>query len=187
MPVALQSWAVGLVGAVALVQGLRRVRERRRTPVEAAELPTLERAQELPRPGGEFDEAIERNRPDGLKGHSSRRKVGNRLERAAVGALVCHRDLDEAAAHEALAEGTWTDDPVAAAQFLGELPAWTPLRVRAREWMRRHPHSRRAERAAAEIARIAGIAEDGRADEHTASGASADPNTAGPSAVEGST
>lgn len=155
-PVALDAWAVALVGVVALLQGVNRMRERRRTPIDAEELPDTERAQALPRPGEEFDAAIEGGDLDAMRSYSARKRVRERLEGAAVDALVRHRDLDEAAAREALTEGTWTDDPWAAAQFAGGFPDWTPLRVRLLGWTTRRRHARRAVRAADEIARIAG-------------------------------
>jgi len=159
-PFALDAWAVALVGVVALLLGVNRVRERRRTPIDAEELPAIERAQELPRPGEEFDAAVEEGDLDALRSHSARKRVRERLEAAAVNALVRHRDLDETAAREALAEGTWTDDPWAAAQFAGGFPEWTPLRVRLLGWTTRSRHARRATRAADEIARIADVPDE---------------------------
>jgi len=159
-PFDLDAWAVALVGVVALLQGVTRVRERRRTPIDAEELPTLERAQELPRPGEEFDAAVEGGELDAMRSYSARKRVRERLEAAAVDALVRHRDLDEAAAREALAEGTWTDDPWAAAQFAGGFPDWTPLRARLLGWTTRRRHGRRAVRAADEIARIADVGDE---------------------------
>lgn len=158
-PFALDAWAVALVGVVALLQGLTRVRERRRTPIDAEELPTIERAQDLPRPGEAFDAAVEGGDLDAMRSHSARKRVRERLEAAAVDALVRHRDLDEATARRALAEGTWTDDPWAAAQFAGGFPGWTPLRVRLLGYTTRRRHARRAASAADEIARIAGVGE----------------------------
>jgi len=159
-PFALDGWAIALVGVVALFQGVTRVRERRRTPIDAEELPTLERAQELPRPGEEVDVAVESGELDAMRSYSARKRVRKRLEAAAVDALVRYRDLDEAAAREALAEGTWTDDPWAAAQFAGGFPDWTPLRVRLLGWTTRRLHGRRAVRAAEEISRIAGVGDE---------------------------
>jgi len=46
------------------------------------------------------------------------------MNSAAVDALVRHRDPGEAAAREALTEGTGTDDPWAAAQFASGFPDW---------------------------------------------------------------
>lgn len=159
-PFALDAWAVALVGVVALLLGVNRVRDRRRTPIDAEELPEIERAQELPRPGEEFDAAVDGGDLDALRSHSARKRVRERLEAAAVDALVRHRDLDEAAAREALSEGTWTDDPWAAAQFAGGFPDWTPLRVRLLGWTTRRRHARRATRTADEIARIAGVGDE---------------------------
>jgi len=164
-PFALDAWAVALVGVIALLQGVNRARERRRTPIDAEELPALERAQELPRPGEEFDAVVESGDLDGTRSYSARKRANERLTAAAVDALVRNRDFDEAAAREALAEGTWTDDPWAAAQFHGEFPDWTPLRVRLRGWTTRRRNARRASRAADEIARIAGIGDETPPDE----------------------
>jgi hypothetical protein len=159
-PFALDAWVVALVGVVALLQGVNRMRERRRTPIDTEKLPALERPQELPRPGEKFDAAVEGGELDAMRSYSARKRVRERLEEAAVDALMRHRDLDEAAAREALAKGTWTDDPWAAAQFAGDFPDWTPLRVRLLGWTTRSRHARRATRAADEIARIAGVGDE---------------------------
>lgn len=183
-PFALDAWVVALVGVLALLLGIGRVRDRRRTPIDAEELPLLERARDLPRPGAAFDAAIESGELDGTRSYGARRRVNARLEAAAVDALVRHRDLDEAAAREALTEGTWTDDPWAAAQFADGFPEWAPLRARVAGWTTRRRRTRRARRAADEIARIAGVREpESRAD---STEEPPDPSEIGASAGEGS-
>lgn len=77
----------------------------------------------------------------------ARSDVRDRFEAAAVTALVRQRNCSPEHAREMLAEGTWTDDPTAAAYFTGEPPdslLWAWLRAA----VRREPvEQRRAERA----------------------------------------
>lgn len=158
--IAVGTWALTLAGGLALLLALRRAGERRRTSLETADAPAHERVQPLPRPGESFDEAVasgDLDRPNRTRTNS---RVNDRLERAAIDALVRHRGLDESAAREALAEGTWTDNPWAAAQFLGTFPGWMSRRERLRAAVVRGPRARCAERAADEIARIAGAVDD---------------------------
>ncbi|SEV87516.1 DUF7269 family protein [Natrinema salifodinae] len=144
------------VGVIALVQGLRAVLARRRTAVTQTDPPTPERPRECPIPGDQFDEGIESGRVNyGQVG----RRLHERLERAAVDALVHGEGLTEDEARAALENGTWTDDPWAAAQFANGVPDWAPWHVRLRAVARRN-RTRRMTRAAAEIARIAGVTDD---------------------------
>lgn len=77
----------------------------------------------------------------------ARRNVRDRFEAAAVRVLVRERNCSPERAREMLAEGTWTDDPTAAAYFTGEPPD-SPLWAWLRATVRREPiEQRRAERA----------------------------------------
>ncbi|QLK26117.1 hypothetical protein HYG81_00350 [Natrinema zhouii] len=155
-PLGLGESFVSLIGVIALLQGLRTVQSRRHSDVRQTELPTPERPQALPTPGEEIDATID----SGQVGYRREgRELRERLERAAIDALVLAEGLTEDEAREALENGTWTDDPWAAAQFTNTMPDWTPWRVRLRATLRRN-RPRRARRAAAEIARIAGVTDD---------------------------
>lgn len=155
-PLTLGGTIVTAIGALALVQGLRTVQGRRRADVTQTELPTPERPRELPTPGEEIDAVIESGR---VRYGREGRELRDRLERAAVGALVLEEGLTEDEAWEALETGTWTDDPLAAAHFTNAIPDWAPWRVRLRATVRRD-YPRRTRRAADEIARIAGVNDD---------------------------
>lgn len=115
------------VGVLALVQSYRVVRDRRNTPVSAAETPDPETEQDLPAPGEDFDELLSRvrwryaGRRRRNPGERATRRVRNRLERAAVSTITRKWGCTPEQAREALREGAWTDDPVAAAYFTGEL------------------------------------------------------------------
>ncbi|WP_226479235.1 DUF7269 family protein [Natrinema amylolyticum] len=155
-PFGLGESIVSVVGVIALLQGLRTVQARRHTDVTQTELPAPERPQELLTPGEEIDAAIESGR---VAYSREGKQLRERLERAATDALVLERGLTEDEARAALENGTWTDDPLAAAQFTTTIPDWAPWHVRFRETVRRD-RPRRAGRAAAEIARIAEVTDD---------------------------
>ena len=155
-PIGLGEWVVSAIGVIALLQGLRTVQARRRTDVTQTELPTPERPQEFPTPGEEIDAAIASGP---VRFGRDGRRFRERLERAAVDALVLEEGLTEAEAREALENGTWTDDPLAAAHFAKAVPDWAPWYVRVRATVRRD-HRRRARRAVAEIGRIGEVTEN---------------------------
>ncbi|QRV14919.1 hypothetical protein JMJ58_18720 [Haloterrigena salifodinae] len=155
-PLSLGESIVTVIGVIALLQGLRTAQARRHADIGQTELPTPERPQELSTPGEEIDAAIESGVVTfGRQG----RKLNERLERAVVDALVLGEGLTEDEARQSLENGTWTDDPLAAAQFMNTVPDWAPWRVRVRTVVRRD-RPRRARRAAAEIARISGVHDD---------------------------
>ncbi|WP_222918859.1 hypothetical protein [Natrinema sp. SYSU A 869] len=155
-PLSLGEWIVSVIGVIAFLQGLRTVQARRHTDVTQTELPTPERPRELPTPGQEIDATIESGR---VRYGQDGRQLRERLEQAAIDTLVLEEGLTEDEARTALENGTWTDDPLAAAQFTNVVPDWAPWHVRLRATMRRD-RPRRARRAAAEIARIAEVSDD---------------------------
>lgn len=97
--------------------------------------------------------------------NSSAREVRSRLRRGAVRVIKTRYGLADADAREAVAEGTWTDDPIAAA-FLAEEPTY-PLYDRLRAAVEPgRAYRRRVRRTLDEVdsldPRIAGC--DGRAE-----------------------
>lgn len=128
---------VGLLflGLFAVLQAVRSLRTRWRTPVDGAELPEPERRHETDRPGDDFDEqvaALARGRGRPWTGGGSER-LRRRLRAAAVEAAAHRWRLPHDEARERVDAGEWTDD-LAAAWFLGdsevEAPPW-PVRIRA--------------------------------------------------------
>lgn len=121
-----------VLGLLAGVEGLRSIQRRRRSGIDGAEPPEPERGIETPAPGTDFDDLIARlsTRRGWIGGDFDR--VESRLRNAAVGAVATRDGIPKHEARLRITEGTWTDDPVAAA-FLGgpEVPA-PPLGERLR-------------------------------------------------------
>jgi len=142
------------LGALLVLGGVRELQRRRSTERTYAATPDTEQAVELPTPGDEFDRRIE-----GLTGLRYRANQRNRLREAvlevAVTTLRRRLDYTDGEARAALREGTWTDDPFAAA-FLSGRSLDVGRLARARELLGRGtPFQHRARRAVAELHRIA--------------------------------
>lgn len=126
---------VVLLGVFALVEALRSMRARRRTPVDGADPPDPERQYETGRPGDEFDQQVavlgrrtgHRGRPTGGSD-----RLDQRLSAAAVEATAHRWRLSPETARARIEAGEWTDD-AAAAWYLGgpDVPR-PPWSVRAR-------------------------------------------------------
>lgn len=145
-----------LVGLVALLAGGLAVYARLTADDARSEMPTPERRRTHPTPGDEFDRQLASLTPRGRRqGASERRAVRDRLDEVAVSVLV--RDGDsEAVARERLLDGTWTDDPYAAAFFAEESASSVPLEDRFRAAFSAEPNTqRRVRRAVDALARIA--------------------------------
>lgn len=159
------------VALLALFQGVRTVQDRRRTSLSLAETGDPETEQELPAPGDDFDRKLDRvGRLQGSYGARqrearSRERIDDRIERAAVATLTRRLGCTENDAQALLGEGTWTDDPVAAAFFTGELRGFS-LSDRLRYVLDTTPRYRRraihAADAVAAIADGASVPEAGR-------------------------
>ncbi|ELZ83528.1 hypothetical protein C454_04422 [Haloferax gibbonsii ATCC 33959] len=120
---------LGLVAALAALQGLRYVQRRRETPMNTTVTGDPEARVAVPIPGSDFDDDL----VSAMGRHThwaARKRVVDRLEARATQALVARdgRAPEEAAA--LLDTGGWTDDPVAA-RFLGASVS-IPLRQRVR-------------------------------------------------------
>jgi len=150
-----------LLGVVALVQGLRVVYGRYSADPPAERDPLPERRHVASVPGREFDASLEEAAAWSRRGGvTDRRQVRERLRTAAVAALTRYEGLSEAEARERLAEGTWTDDPVAAAYFARDGAVSPRLRDRARALVA-SPYRLRASRAVEQLAAVTGRREGG--------------------------
>lgn len=144
------------VALIALLGGVAAVGARLKTSDSEIERPTPERKQSHLTPGDEFDEQLAsltaRGRREGMR---ERRAVRDRLDDVALSVLV--RDgISEGTARKRLTEGTWTDDPYAAAFFAEERATDVSLEDRFRVAFSGEPNSRkRARHAIAALARIA--------------------------------
>jgi hypothetical protein len=103
--------------------------------------------------GESVDEALSRlaapKRRESWSINDDRWEVRSRVRGVAETVLVEHDGLDPETASVRLDEGTWTDDPRAAA-FLGD--ATPPPAVRVVDWLSGRPFERRARAAVAELA-----------------------------------
>lgn len=114
---------VSVIGGVALVFAFFIGLRRRNTSFRGAEPPTVESMLEYPRPGASFDESLRRAHGLGIDAATRRREGREDLAAVAIAVLEVTEGYSEDEADRALREGTWTDDPVAAACFASEPPA----------------------------------------------------------------
>lgn len=124
-----------VIGLLAGVEGIRSVQRRRRSEVDGAIPPDPELGIETEAPGDDFDIHIARlsTRRGWIGGDFDR--VENRLRTAAVGAVAAREGIPRRAARERIEQGTWTDDPVAAAFLGGPAVPEPPLGERLRLMM----------------------------------------------------
>lgn len=121
------------VGAIAVLGALLVARRSQTVDRSNPEPPTVETKAELPVPGEEVDDLLAKVDADPLGNVRGRDRLRDRLTEVAVALLTDRYGLREAAVRETLEAGTWTDDPHAAAFFIGEYPEWAPLRLRLRD------------------------------------------------------
>lgn len=148
---------VTVVGLFALAIGAYRLRERYRASPEPFELPEPEEIESYPTPGDKTDQSLAAIRPGASRYRRPdlKQQLHEQLTRAAIDAQVITDGRSKAEAKRRLESGAWTDDPHAAALFLGELPEWTPRAVRLRVLLTvRDQYGQRARHAIAEIDRI---------------------------------
>lgn len=150
---------VTALGALLAIGGLREVRRRHRTELGYATTPDAEEAVELPTPGDEFDRRL-----DELSGllyrARERQRIREEVVEVAVATLQRRYEYTAAEAKTALREGTWTDDPFAAAFFTGRSPPTGRL-TRVRELLGAGTaFQHRARRAVDELHRLAEEGDD---------------------------
>ncbi|GAA0724611.1 hypothetical protein J2744_002398 [Halorubrum trapanicum] len=122
------STVVTLIGVLGVVQGIRYAnarRDRRRLPTDPGE---PERRAPAAVPGADLDERIARVASPAPGGYRDRRDLRDRVREVAVDAVARDRNCSREAAEATVDDGTWTDDPVAAAFF--DARTGYPLRVR---------------------------------------------------------
>jgi hypothetical protein len=110
--------AVVLVGLLATVYGVQRLRGRGAVERRYARPPDREGRPSPPVPGEAFDSRLDGLAPASTReGRAARAAVRERLEVAAVNVLA-KEGLDPDEARDRLESGRWTDDPLAA-EFFG--------------------------------------------------------------------
>ncbi|WP_436909151.1 DUF7269 family protein [Halosimplex marinum] len=142
-----------LVGLVLILGAVAQVQRRRHTDPEYAETPDAELAVELPTPGDDLDRRLGRLRLTRFN-EAERHRVRDEIGDVAAETIRRRERCSEEAARRALDEGTWTDDPFAAAFFTGRVPE-APTTDRLRELFdRESPFKRRAVRAVDALERL---------------------------------
>lgn len=114
---------VSVIGGIALLFAILIGLRRRDTSFRGAEPPEVESMLEYPRPGAEFDEALSGAHGLGIDAARRRREGREALAATAITVLEVTEGYSADEADRALKEGTWTDDPVAAACFASEPPS----------------------------------------------------------------
>ncbi|QLH81756.1 DUF7269 family protein [Halosimplex pelagicum] len=152
-----------IVGLVLLLGAVAQVQRRRRTELDYAETPDAELAVDLPTPGDDLDRRLGRLRLTRFN-EAERHRINDEIRDVAA-ATIRRRDRGSTeAAERALDEGSWTDDPFAAAFFTGRVPE-APTTDRLRELFdRESPFKRRAVRAIDAVERLLESDERGKGD-----------------------
>lgn len=130
---------VTLVGALAILQGIRYAGARRHCELTETETGDPELRYRVPTPGDEFDEQVVDATGWSLRSVSRQREVRNRLHQATLDALVVSDNCQSAQAEARIEAGTWTDDAIAASFLSDDAPA-PPLGARLRTFFRREPY-----------------------------------------------
>lgn len=112
---------VAVLGLLLVLGALREGQRRRNADAGDAETADVERAVELPTPGGDFDRRLDRLTTI-LYRTNERQRLREEVADVAVETLQRRLGLTEGEARAALREGTWTDDPFAAAFLSGQAP-----------------------------------------------------------------
>ncbi|WP_226012252.1 DUF7269 family protein [Halomicrobium salinisoli] len=151
-----------ILGGGAVLAGLVRAWQWLRHEPRGTTLPERERGRPVEVPGSDFDASLALVPAVGASGGNRRvLRIRERLRETAVAVLVRYRGLSAAAAAERLAEGTWTDDPLAADFFAtGDGSGGSVTESVAGSLWGEGPFKRRVRRAAAEIARIASTGDE---------------------------
>jgi len=111
------SVALVLVGFAIIIQGLRVVNLRRQDRPDELETPDAEVQLELPTPGDDLDADLRYLAEERRFDRERRRRLRTRLYEAAVEAVARQHGCSTEEAQEMVDQGTWTDDPRAAAFF----------------------------------------------------------------------
>lgn len=111
---------LSVVGVGFALQTVTFVRSRMRTPYEQTETGDPEISQDLPTPGDDFDELLAQAGATRQYGNQ-RETVRERLRRAAVDVVVRTEGVSREEAVARIDDGSWTDDPYAAAFFTGRV------------------------------------------------------------------
>ncbi|WP_135825238.1 DUF7269 family protein [Halorussus ruber] len=158
LAIVLFSVAAGLLGAQALRQTASDAadfEDEKRNRDASPDRWTPERApekayyDEYRTTGSQIDSVFELNPGESSDLRARERTARKRIREIAVSVVAADENVSEEAAAERIADGSWTDDPRAAALVGGHHLA--PLRTRIRDWASGERFERWATRALAEI------------------------------------
>ena len=109
---------VSLLGVVALVQAAHATSDFWELERRSADLPDAYRNESATVPGETFDRALQLSARRGRVGRRNRDRITSYVRHAAVVTLAAETDATSEAVRPRLDDGTWTDDPAAAALFV---------------------------------------------------------------------
>lgn len=157
IPLSLDRVIIGMIGALALVQALRVIQDRRDSDLDEAATPNPELSVSSPQPGEDLESALKQFTGTGHI-FMSRNRIRDALTTAAVTVLSQYRGYTEEEAEQHVADGSWTDDTIVKA-FLGDEGAPNvPIRMRIRTVFDRESSMERAVRHTVdELADVAGL------------------------------
>ena len=124
--------AVTVVGAFAVVQGLRYANARRSADRRSLDPGEPERRARAVVLGTDFDADVARAIGTGRRRYKLRNRLRDRVRTAAVAAVARDRDTSRSRATDLVTAGKWTDDPIAAAFLAPDVPYPLAHRVRTR-------------------------------------------------------
>ncbi|MEF8786635.1 MAG: hypothetical protein V5A45_11935 [Haloarculaceae archaeon] len=119
-----------LLGLLALLQALRSVWDYRMTTRQSVKLPPVEGNRSGVVPGDQFEMALDRSSRRDQRGTRNRRSIRRHLRQTAERTLVARTAASAEEARRKIEEGSWTEDPMAAALFATDTPPTWRDRVR---------------------------------------------------------
>lgn len=127
---------VPLLGGLALVLGYRSLQRRRRTEIQNGETGDPEIVEPVDAPGVGFDRQVSSVTDYRRATLEKRQRIEQRLYETALAAVQRRLDCSQSEAQAHLEDGTWTDDPFAAAFLGGDDVPEPPLVDRLRHTLR---------------------------------------------------
>lgn len=148
----------GLAGVATLVGLVELARAARRGPDDGLPSPGARSEQDHETVAESIDRTLEppavrETDTDARRQSYHGYRAARRVRETAIAALTAREGIDEETAAERIRDGSWTDDPRAAAYLEGTVPL--PLRIRLRDWAHGERTSRGLEAAIDELERLA--------------------------------
>ncbi len=157
-----------LGAVIALLLGIWRVRVRFNQGVDHLGLPVPELPFSNPTPGDDLDSMIHAYVTQGEQALEIPKQVGERLREAAIAAIAHREDITRDEAIDRLADGSWTEDQLAASYFAEDIPIPAQdfdVRLKAKLGIGKTLYEQQIEAVVNEIIGIAEMIEPREADE----------------------